>query len=85
MEKQTIELDTPMVVSGIKVVAVTETFMHVAQCCGKGSFMGYKRPLYIMVVMPQLAVRAFEINGEETTIERITAEHPCLKDPLAKL
>lgn len=85
MEKKTIELDVPIILSGITVVAITETAMQVLQSGRRESFLGLKKPLYIMIVLPGSSVRAFEINGKETTVERITDEHPELKNTILGL
>jgi hypothetical protein len=85
MEKKKIELNAPVAISGITIVPVTETSMQVRQKDGKASYFGFKRPVYVLVLSPEAPARAFQVTGEETTVELIASEYPELKDALEKL
>ena len=84
MEKKQIAVGKPVAVSGLTIVPVTETATYYWLKDGSYSFFGLKKPLYILSSVPGKPLEVFEINGEQTNIDKIISVYPELKDELCK-
>jgi hypothetical protein len=85
MEKKQIAFESLVSVAGITVIPVTVTSVHTWQNRAGVSFLGLKKPLFILVRRPGMPLKYFTPEGTETTPEYIVSEYPELKDRLELL
>ena len=85
MEKKQIALGEPVRISGVTVIPVTQTQVFSWPFnCGANYFC-LKKPLYVLVSTAGSTLRAFNMDGTETTLEAIREKHPELQSAFDSL
>ncbi len=85
MEKKKVAIETPVAIAGLTIIPVTRTSIYSWQNVSGISFLGLKKPLYVLILDRQLTVKAFTITGEEIPQEKIASDYPELKDELKRV
>ena len=78
MEKKEVAIDNPVTTAGLTIVPVVQVLLNSGHVKGNASFFGLKQPIAVIVVS-QIAKRAFRITGEEISIEQLEKEVPGVK------
>ena len=81
MEKKEVVIENPVAVAGITLVPITE--LSVSYWPGKHGFSGFstKQPVAIVVISPSTR-KAFQITGEEISLDQLITEIPGIKELL---
>ncbi len=80
MEKKKVNVEEPVKVSGLTMIPITRTLVCGWQDHRRLSFLGLKRPLYVLVLRPEAAVKAFDSEGKEVPLELILSRYPEIKE-----
>lgn len=81
MEKEEITAGSPITAREVTVIPVIKTSIG-CQGIGKGtSFSGFKRPTAVVVVSPE-GTKAFDMTGEETSLDELMEAIPQLREML---
>lgn len=81
MEKKEIKIGNPVAIAGVTLIPVEEISLNYWQSNGNISFFGVKQPVSVVVVS-QSEKRAFRINGEEVSLDKLIREVPGIKELL---
>ena len=81
MKKEEITIEAPVAVAGATLIPVVKTSLNSWHRKGCPSFFGIKQPVSMVVVSPQ-ARRAFQIDGEEISLDQLMKEVPGMKEIL---
>lgn len=84
MEKERIKIESPITISGVTVIPVTKSSLNYRSGKNGISIIGYKKPVSIVLLSDSMK-KAFRIDGEEVSLEELTAEVPKLKEMLEKV
>jgi hypothetical protein len=81
MESKEITVSEPIKIAGTTIVPVITTSARCYRLNGSLSVFGSKQPLYIVLVN-EIARKAFRTTGEEVSLEQLTEEMPSLRHVL---
>ena len=81
MEKEKIIIEAPFAAAGVTIVPIAKTSLNCWQRKGRLAFFATKQPVSLVVVSPQ-ARRAFQIDGEEISLDQLMKEVPGMKEIL---
>lgn len=85
MEKKSLAIEAAAAVSGVTIIPVTETSVYGWGKAGGISFLGIKKPLYILILKPGSVSRVFDMGGNETSPGLIMANYPEMRERLQGL
>jgi hypothetical protein len=83
MEKE-VRVEAPVTIAGITVVPVVETAKNRWSARRGFSFLGFKQPVSVIIVTSE-GKKAFNMDGEELSLEQLGEEFPAIKEALAEL
>ena len=84
MEKKRVTISSPVAIAGITLILITKLSLN---CQPGGSnifFSGIKQPLGIVVASP-LTKKAFDVTGEEISLDQLIQETPSLAEVLERV
>ncbi len=81
MEKEEIRIEAPVTVAGLTLIPVVKASLNCWHRKGRLSLFGTKQPVSVVVVSPK-AKRAFQITGEEVSLDQLMKEVPGIKEIL---
>ena len=84
MEKKEITIEGPLKVGDITVIAVAETLLSYGSGNSGAVFSAAKKPLYIVMISGS-EKRAFDVAGQEMSLDRIIALAPAIGPILDEL
>jgi hypothetical protein len=84
MEKEKIKIEPPVSISGVTVIPVTKSSLNYRSGKKGISFFGYKEPVSVVVLSDNMK-KAFSVDGEEISLDELTAEIPDIQQLLEKL
>jgi hypothetical protein len=73
MEKREVTIEGPLTIGGTKIYVVTEVRIGCTSSKGRLVCFGTKKPTYTVIVSDS-ETRAFTVQGEEVTLERLTED-----------
>ena len=73
MEKKEIAIEGPVTIGTIKVYVVAEVWIGCTSSKGRLACFGAKKPTYTVIISDS-EKRAFTVQGEEVTMERLTED-----------
>jgi len=73
MEKKEVAIEGPLTIGGIKVYVAAEVRIGCTNSKGRLACFGTKKPTYTVIVSDS-EKRAFTVQGEEVTMERLTED-----------
>jgi hypothetical protein len=84
MKKENLVIEAPLAFAGITLLAITRCHLDYRQKGRVFFIFGSKKPVNI-VVLSNHGQQAFDISGEEVSLERLMDEIPSLKKTLESL
>jgi hypothetical protein len=84
MEKEKIKIEPPVSISGVTVIPVTKSSLNYRSGKNNISIFGYKEPVSVVVLSDNMK-KAFSVDGEEISLDELTAEIPDIQQLLEKL
>ena len=84
MEKERINVESPVNISGVTIIPITKSSLNYRSGKNNISIFGYKNPVGVVVLFDNLK-KAFSINGEEVSIGELSAEIPDLQQILGEI
>ena len=84
MEKKQVTIEGPINVSGVRITAVDETSTYGWQNDERLSFMGLKKPLYILISDGKSALKVVKSTGQESSLGQILLDYPELRETFNK-
>ncbi len=85
MEKKQIALGNPVTISGVTIIPVTQTQIFSWPNITGASFYCLKKPLYVLVSTAKSTMKAFNMDGTETTLDAIREKYPELQTSLDRI
>jgi hypothetical protein len=79
MEKKLVALGKPVDISGVTIIPVTQIRIYSWPYNSGANFFCTKKPLYVLVSTAGATLKAFNMDGTETTLEAIREKHPELQ------
>lgn len=84
MEKKKVTIGSPVTVSGVTLIPVSEVSINYWRGKPGVALSGSTHPVSVVIVSSS-AKRAFRITGEEITIDQLAREAPDIRKVLRKL
>jgi|WetSurMetagenome_2_1015567.scaffolds.fasta_scaffold65068_2 hypothetical protein len=84
MEKKQVTIEGPINVSGLRITSVAEITTYGWQNEERLSFMGLKKPLYILISDGKSALKVFTATGQESSLGQILLDYPELRETFNK-
>jgi len=84
MEKKEIIIEGPLTVGDVTVIAVTETLLNYGSGNSGAVFSAAKKPLYIVTISGS-EKRAFDVAGQEMSLDQVIALAPAIEPILDEL
>ncbi len=81
MEKEEVEIGSPVVLAGVILIPVTRTSLNSWGGKRGVSFFGFKKPVTVVVVSPT-GKRALRTTGEAVPLDQLIQEVPRIKEVL---
>ncbi len=79
MEKKQIALGSPVNISGVTIIPITQTQIFSWPNIIGANFFCLKKPLYVLVSTAKSTMKAFNMDGTETTLDAIRETYPELQ------
>jgi hypothetical protein len=83
MEKKKVIIVGPMAIAGMTLILVTRLSLHCQPIGSSIFFSGIKQPVSIVVASPSIK-KAFDITGEEISLDQLIQEAPSLAEVLER-
>jgi uncharacterized spore protein YtfJ len=77
MERERVTIGDPVAIAGTTLIPVVKSSFKCQLACGGIFFSGIKQPISIVVASPAVK-KAFDVTGEEISLNQLIQEAPSL-------
>jgi len=84
MEKKKVTIVGPVTIAGMTIILVTRSSLHCQRSGSSIFFSGIKQPVSIVVASPSIK-KAFDVTGEEISLDQLIQETPSLAEVLERV
>ncbi|MBN2463936.1 MAG: hypothetical protein JXB43_10110 [Dehalococcoidia bacterium] len=83
METERVTVGDPVAIAGTTVIPVVKLSFNCQPSCGGIFFSGVKKPVSVVVTSPSTK-KAFDVTGEEISLDQLIQEAPGLAEVLER-